>query len=70
MNKRPLVLALVSILLTLLLGRLDHASTSFADVARLQNVPALVLYSAGFFGMLTMLFGWRRPAAVRIRSRR
>ncbi len=47
----PGLLAL-SFLLTVLLARLDNDATSFVDIARLENVPALIAYTLVFFVVL------------------
>ena len=58
--------AIVALALTLLLARLDQDVTSFGSLVRLENVPALLIYGAIIFGLVTVVgAGLRRLALPR-----
>lgn len=50
--KRQALLLFLCFLPTVLLARMDHDVTSFAEIVRWENVPALVLYTLLFRGIL------------------
>ena len=56
-----------SLLLTMVLGRIDEESQSWFDILAWENVPAIGIYGLAFYSVLTLLLQLGR--AVTSRSR-
>ena len=57
-RERIACLAVVSVVVTLAVARLDRDVEGFVDLVRLENVPALTFYSLLLFGMLVVVTRW------------